>query len=215
MVEKCSVCHCGKNNCHAADIALLLHELFGPPDVSETAPYFQPTPGIFEAGNGVVPLDAGLVDLTSDGINLVGSISPSSAPPWPDEWTIMVESIRGSPNGLFWEVFAGSQSVTQSLSHRGWICAPPIDVADSIDYNVLNPVFLSIYWWGLFWRAALHFCAWVRPSADHPNSIRQFLRRRHRSLKRCSERVGMCFGAVLLVGMLVDLLRLWCVLELV
>ena len=144
LVEKCLVCHCGKNNCHAADIALLIHELFGSPDGPETAPYSQPTPGIYEAGDGVVPFDAGLVGLTSVGINLVGSISPSSAPPWPDEWTIMVESIRGSPNGLFWEVFAGSQSVTQSLSHRGWICAPPIDVADSIAFNVLNPVFLSI-----------------------------------------------------------------------
>ena len=55
----------------------------------------------------------------------------------------MVESTRGSPYGLAWELYAGCQSITQSLSQCGWICAPPVDVAYSEWFN-LNPAFVSI-----------------------------------------------------------------------
>ena len=52
----------------------------------------------------------------------------------------MVEGIRG----LGWEFFAGCQSITQSLSQRGWICAPPLDVAYSTWFNLLNPSFVAV-----------------------------------------------------------------------
>ena len=56
----------------------------------------------------------------------------------------MVENIRGPPYGLAWELYAGCQSVTQSLSQRGWLCAPPVDVAYSKWFNLLNPAFITI-----------------------------------------------------------------------
>ena len=137
------VCHCGKNLCHAPDLVSLINELFKSRDGPVSSPQSQFTPGSHEASNGVIPFDAGLVDPNSGGISLMGN-TPSVAPGWPDEWTVMVESIRGSPYGLAWEIYAGCQSVTQSLSQRGWICAPPVDVSYSDWFNLLNPAFVSI-----------------------------------------------------------------------
>ena len=72
------------------------------------------------------------------GISMDG-IAPGTAPQWPDEWVALVENIRDSGYGMAWEIFAGAQSITQSLSHRGWVCAPPVDIADSLHFDVLIP----------------------------------------------------------------------------
>ena len=46
--------------------------------------------------------------------------------------------------GMAWGVFAGASTITQSLSHRGWVCAPPVDIANSMHFDVPNPLFTSI-----------------------------------------------------------------------
>jgi hypothetical protein len=81
-----------------------------------------------------------LDDPNLGGISMDG-IAPGTAPQWPDEWVALVENIRDSGYGMAWEIFAGAQSITQSLSHRGWVCAPPVDIADSLHFDVLNPLF--------------------------------------------------------------------------
>ena len=84
-----------------------------------------------------------LDDSNFGGISTFGT-APVTAPRWPDEWVALVESIRESMFGMAWEIFAGASMITQSLSHRGWVCAPPVDIAHSLHFDVLNPLFTSI-----------------------------------------------------------------------
>ena len=104
---------------------------------------FQPPVGLHEASRSVTPSDAALGDPNNGG-SIVAVIAPYPGGDWPEVWIALVESIRGSPYGLAWEIFSGCQSITQALSHRGWTCAPPVDVSDSQWFNLLNPVFVSI-----------------------------------------------------------------------
>ena len=138
LVGKRLICHCSKK-CHATHLVALIGKHFK--HGRNNSQNFQPPFGLHEASRSVTPSDAVLGDPNNGGIELVGC-APYTGVGWPDEWTILVESIRGSPYGLAWEIFAGCQSITQALSHRGWTCAPPVDVSYSSLFNLLNPVFV-------------------------------------------------------------------------
>ena len=135
LVGKTLVCHC--KNGHASIIASLVDKLFSPPCVSESTPQSQPASGLYESG-------APMLDDSNFCGNGTFGTSPVTAPQWPDEWVALVENIRTSIYGLAWEIFAGASAITQSLSHRGWVCAPPVDIAHSVHFDVLNPLFTSI-----------------------------------------------------------------------
>ena len=139
------LCHCGREKCHANDIAELIVLIFGSHDALQTASPVFSLPGTCDIGNGVVPFDAGPVDATVFGNKLEQYVlQQPSAPSWPDEWTSLVENIRERNFGLFWEIFAGRGSFNCGFSIRGRICAPPVDVAYCSDLNILNPLFLAI-----------------------------------------------------------------------
>ena len=64
--------------------------------------------------------------------------------PWPGSWILMVQTIRGLQQPVFWEVYSGCARMTGAFHDEGIRCAPPVDAADNPEYNLLNPVFLAV-----------------------------------------------------------------------
>ena len=60
--------------------------------------------------------------------------------PWPQAWHDFVLDIRSAGQPLFLEVFAGCAVMTAEMKAAGWPTAPPVDIATTPDFNVLNPM---------------------------------------------------------------------------
>ena len=52
--------------------------------------------------------------------------------------------IRGALFPVFWEMFAGKAGLTREFLRQGWPCGPPVDIVYNPDFDLLNPLFLSV-----------------------------------------------------------------------
>ena len=153
LVGKTLVCHTGGGLCHAHIITDAVSVMFAVPPV--------PNPNKFvlvDDDFGAQMCDVGLPSSHVFGwsevhpadVSVAGKscdYSLNSFPytfRWPDEWVQMVDAIRDSEVGLFWEIFAGRQPFSKAFAGEGWTCAPPIDAAACASFNLLDPRFRAI-----------------------------------------------------------------------
>ena len=62
----------------------------------------------------------------------------------PEEWTALAARIRRTGGCLFWELFSGEAVLTQAFVNEGWDVGPPIDVAYSKSFDMLEPGFFML-----------------------------------------------------------------------
>ena len=62
------------------------------------------------------------------------------------EWSALTESIRGLANRCFGEVFSGLAVLSTAFAQAGWPTAPPVDIAHTPMYDMLNPFFMAVVW---------------------------------------------------------------------
>ena len=191
LVGKKLICHCSQK-CHATQLVALIGKHFKHGEVYRSS---QPPFGLHEASCSVAPSDVAPVDPINGGSG-DPMIAPYPGGSWPDEWRALVENIRGAPYGMAWEIFSGCQSITRALSHRGWTCAPPVDISYSSWFNVLNPVFASIIV-GIILEGRITLLVLDPPEGGPPTCARQSGRWLCLFPKLCSELVGTCFGVVM------------------
>ena len=65
-------------------------------------------------------------------------------PSWLPSWLRLIMIIRSAPYPVFWEMFAGKAGLTREFLRQGWPCGPPVDIVYNPDFDLLNPLFLSI-----------------------------------------------------------------------
>ena len=71
-------------------------------------------------------------------------------PAWPASWVSMGASIRLLGVMCFWEIFSGAAGLTAAFMEAGWKVGPPIDILYDPNYDLLNPIFLGIYFGLIF-----------------------------------------------------------------
>ena len=65
-------------------------------------------------------------------------------PSWLPSWLRLIMIIRTAPHPVFWEMFAGKAGLTREFLRQGWPCGPPVDIVYNPDFDLLNPLFLSV-----------------------------------------------------------------------
>ena len=65
-------------------------------------------------------------------------------PSWLPSWLRLILIIRSAPHPVFWEMFAGKAGLTREFLRQGWPCGPPVDIVYNPDFDLLNPLFLSV-----------------------------------------------------------------------
>ena len=65
-------------------------------------------------------------------------------PSWLPSWLRLILIIRSAHHAVFWEMFAGKAGLTRKFLRQGWPCGPPVDIVYNPDFDLVNPLFLSV-----------------------------------------------------------------------
>ena len=108
LCNKRLLCHCGTAECHAHILAKLIMDTFTI-DAPQTPAFINAVCGNCDVVAGIVAYNSSCsADVSRWRISLdAGRPKWPCAAPWPEEWTLMVESIRANQCGLVWEICAG------------------------------------------------------------------------------------------------------------
>ena len=82
--------------------------------------------------------------ITPDQVGIELDQRVPSQVPWPSSWVELVRVVRALDRPSFWEIFSGTAILTGEFAERGICCAPPLDVANNPDFNLLNCMFLAV-----------------------------------------------------------------------
>ena len=64
--------------------------------------------------------------------------------PWPNAWIKLAQNVRSLGRPSVWEIFSGSARLTKAFEGHGVWCAPPVDVIDDPNFNLLNCMFVAV-----------------------------------------------------------------------
>ena len=143
------VCDCLSEDCIChARVLLRLLNMFGSYSksgdvIEEDAEMVCPECEPEETSDDKVVVPTGVMDLNE---TIRGSLesSVSRNVGYPESWQSLISSIRGAPQRIFWEMFAGCAILTSMFLEQGWVCGPPIDVVKDPTYNLLDAFFVSV-----------------------------------------------------------------------
>ena len=94
----------------------------------------------------------------------------------------LVDAVRASSTKMFWELFAGMAVLTCAFAGLGWQCAPPIDVMNDPEYDLLSPFFLTIVF-GLIAEARFAVIHLGPPCSSFSMALNRYLAHALRSIR--------------------------------
>ena len=128
--------------CYGKMLVRLFHELATPPRPNRSDVDFQDDMDEVNVDDVGCPTVVG----ATDAVSLAGPASASSPRPvaWPCAWTEFVATVRGAGAPMFLECFSGTEVMSNEMRAAGYLVAPPVDVATTPEFNLLDPMFLMI-----------------------------------------------------------------------